>query len=516
VSNEQPLLTFQRRVRWRNKHLNVERQVERLYDVWNRWADGSRPNAQVWRAGLLALQQIVRDAEAQGRRVRALGGAWSLSEAAITNDFMLNTKPLNFIDVGLAADSCATNFVGTPQHLVFAQCGASVLELNQALETQGLALPTSGAANGQSIAGAVATGTHGSANQFGSMQEYVVGLHLVGEGGKHYWLERASRPVVSGSFLAKLGAELKRDDELFAAALVSFGSFGLVHAVLLEVAPLYVLERHVRRYDFPEVEHALTTLDVESLGLAHGATLPYHFEVVVNPFKLAAGGRGAFVRTMYKVAQPPPGATLPPLTTMGTGDDVLGIVGFVADCLPAAIPAALELVAAEQIKPVSFSFATPGQTFGTTGIRGSVLSMEFSLAPADVVAALRCIARVADEFPFAGLLAVRYVKASSALLAFTNARIATPIVATIEIPCSGAQRSLEAFDRIGAALDHAQIRHAFHWGQCLPPAYGLARLTQIYGDRVERWLAARRRFLPSAAGRRCFANGYLERLGLAD
>ena len=41
---EQPLLTFQRQVHWRNKHLNVECQVERLYDVWNRWADGSLPS----------------------------------------------------------------------------------------------------------------------------------------------------------------------------------------------------------------------------------------------------------------------------------------------------------------------------------------------------------------------------------------------------------------------------------------------------------------------------------------
>jgi FAD/FMN-containing dehydrogenase len=464
----------------------------------------------------MALQQIVRDAEAQGRRVRALGGAWSLSEAATTDDFMVNTKPLNFIDVGFAAASCAPEFVGTPEHLVFSQAGASVLELNQTLEARGLALPTSGAANGQSIAGAIATGTHGSANQVGGMQDYVLGLHLVAEGGKHYWLERASRPVVSASFLAKLGAELRRDDELFAAALVSFGSFGLMHAVLLEVTPLYVLERHVRRYDFPELEYALSTLNVESLGLPHGALLPYHFEVVVNPYQLDAAGQGAYVRTLYKLARQPPGTSLPPLAASGLGDDVLGIIGFVTDGLPAVIPAALELVIAEQIKPVSFSYGTPGQSFGSTAIRGTVLSMEFSVAPADVVAALRCVAQVARDFPFAGLMAVRYVKASSALLAFTNPSIAAPIVATIEIPCSGAQRSLEAFGKIWEALDRAGIRHAFHWGQCLPPTYGLARLTQLYGARVDRWLAARRRFLPSAAGRRCFANGFLERLGLAD
>src|SRR5262245_46748679 len=154
-----PLLTFQRRVRWRNKHFNVERQVERLYDAWNRWSDGSRPSEHVWRAGLMALQQIVRDAAAQGRRVRAVGGGWSLSEAATTNDFLVNTRPLNYVDIGLSPQSCAPGFQGKADHLVFAQCGTSVLELNQVLEANGLALPTSGASNGQSIAGAIATGT---------------------------------------------------------------------------------------------------------------------------------------------------------------------------------------------------------------------------------------------------------------------------------------------------------------------------------------------------------------------
>jgi hypothetical protein len=516
MANEQPLLTFQSHVAWRNKHLNVEHQVERLYDVWNRWADGSRPTQHVWRAGLLALQQIVRDAQVQGRRVRALGGAWSLSDAAATDDFLLNTKPLNFIDVGLAAASCAPDFVGTPEHLVFAQCGASVLELNQALETRGLALPTAGASNGQTIAGAIATGTHGSANQIGAMQDYAVGLHLVTEGGKHYWLERASRPVVSAGFLTVLDSELVRDDELFDAALVSFGSFGLVHAILLEVTPLYVLERHVLRVDFPMVEYALSTLDVASLGLPHGPMLPFHFEVVVNPYELSAGGQGAHIRALYKLTQLPPASALPPLTGNGDSDDLLGVLGVLTDTIPAAIAPALGALANQQLKPVSFSLATPGQTFGTTAIRGDVLSMELSVAPRDVVVALRCIAGVAEGFAFAGLLAVRYVKASPALLAFTQGCIATPIVATIEIPCVGSQRTRQAFDKIWDALDRSGIRHAFHWGQCLPMNYDLARLEQIYGDRVQRWLNARHRLLPSAAGRRSFANGFLERLGLAD
>ena len=214
MANEQkPLMTFQRRVRWRNKHLNVERQVERLYDAWNRWSDGSRPAEHVWRAGLMALQQIVRDAAAQGRRVRAVGGAWSLSEAATTNDFLVNTRPLNYVDVGLSPAELRDDVRREPRRIWCSRSAARPCSSStRCSRRRGWRCPTSGASNGQTIAGAIATGTHGAANTVGAMQDYVVGLHVVGEDGRHYWIERASRPVVSPSFVARLGAELRRDD----------------------------------------------------------------------------------------------------------------------------------------------------------------------------------------------------------------------------------------------------------------------------------------------------------------
>jgi hypothetical protein len=254
---------------------------------------------------------------------------------------------------------------------------------------------------------------------------------------------------------------------------------------------------------------------VSALGLPHGGRLPYHFEVVVNPYELAAGQKGAHVRALYDVPMPAPGATLAALTSTGLGDDLLGVIGTITELAPAAIPAAVDLVLGEQIKPVAGALGTPGQTFNSTSIRGPVLSMELGVAPADVPGVLRCVAEVARQFPFSGLMAVRYVKGSPALLAFTS-ELFGPVVATIEIPCAGSSRSLEAFDRIWEALERLGIRHSFHWGQSLPSDYSHARLSALFGDRAERWLEARRKFLPSAAGRRRFANGFVERLGLAD
>jgi FAD/FMN-containing dehydrogenase len=113
--------------------------------------------------------------------------------------------------------------------LVFAQCGVQIKTLNTLLAEKALALPTSGASNGQTIAGAVSTGTHGAANQVGAMQDFILGIHIVAEGGKHYWVERASNHVVTQEFCDWIGAARIRDDKLFRAMVVGFGSFGLVH-----------------------------------------------------------------------------------------------------------------------------------------------------------------------------------------------------------------------------------------------------------------------------------------------
>src|SRR5688572_22747851 len=96
-----PLLHFENDFRWKNKHKNIETTAARLYNVWNRTAAGREPPRQRWRAGLSALRQIVIDAQAAGKRVRAYGGAWSLSDAAVTQDYLINTKPLNYLSIGL-------------------------------------------------------------------------------------------------------------------------------------------------------------------------------------------------------------------------------------------------------------------------------------------------------------------------------------------------------------------------------------------------------------------------------
>jgi FAD/FMN-containing dehydrogenase len=186
---------------WVNKHRNLSEQIWRHYDVWNHGPAGA-VTAPEWRGGFAHLSSIVNDAQAAGRRVRAVGAGWSLSPWAVCPDVMINTMPLNFHTVGVAADDLSSSAFD-PARMVFAQCGTSVRELSETLESRGLSLPTSGASNGQTICGAISTGTHGSARRVGSMQDFILGMHVLAEDGKQYWIERAS---VAGGFLVILRA----------------------------------------------------------------------------------------------------------------------------------------------------------------------------------------------------------------------------------------------------------------------------------------------------------------------
>jgi FAD/FMN-containing dehydrogenase len=460
MAGEKPLLTFQENVTFVNKHQNVKTQVQRLYDVWNRWEGGATPGEHQWQAGLLALRQIVRDAQAAGRRVRALGGAWSLSEAAACSDFMLNTKPLNYTVIGLSPSDCSAGFTGRPERLVFAQGGTSILELNEWLEERGLSLPTSGASNGQTIAGALSTGTHGAANQIGSMQDYMIGLHLIGENGRDIWLERDSRPGVSADFADNLGTTIVRDDALFRAAAVSFGSFGVLHAVLFEAVPVFLLEAYCRRFDYSALRHALTTLDVAALGLPDGAALPFHFEVVLNPYGTNNGDRGAFLRFMYKrpYRELPPQAPAPTVVTR-VGDDALSIVGFLTAELPHQVPGAVTLLMSQFVSLAEAQLGTHGQTFGSTSFRGPLASCEIGVPAPQSADAIDVITDTIRRRSLPGLLGIRFVKSSDACLAFTRF---SPLTCTIEIPATAVDGARDVYEEIWQGLERASIAFTLH------------------------------------------------------
>jgi hypothetical protein len=488
--------------RWINKHQNVTATVWRHYDVWNHGAEGDGASIESCRGGCNALRGILDDAQAQGRRVRAVGRRWSLSPVAVCPDIMINTMPLNHHVVGLPASDVSTSSVD-PSSLVFAQCGTSVLELSLALESRGLSLPTSGASNGQTICGAIATGTHGSARRVGAMQDYILGFHLLAENGRHYWIERASKPVVSEVFCQKLGATLRRDDRLFRAAVLSFGSFGVMHAVLFEAVPLYLLDVYRRQLDWPTVRNAAATLDLDPLRLPYPGVEPFHFEVAVNPYSSKPGERGAVVTAMYKRPYREFARRRTADVTMVPGVDLLAVAGRLATLAPATIPAGVNSLLNAMMKVNALpALGTHREIFDTTELVGKSLSAEVGVDLSNAGAAIDTLIDVAGAYPFPGLFGLRYVQRSDAFLAFTR----FDITCTIEMTGAGSQRTLGFYDRAWTALDRAKIPYTLHWGKVNNTTCDNIRVR--WGSDVDHWLSARRLLL-TGAGRAMFSNELL-------
>lgn len=107
------------------------------------------------------------------------------------------------------------------------------------LEEQGLALANLASLPHISVAGAVATGTHGSGDAIGSLASAVSGLTIMTPAGE----------IV----------ELTRGDEGFDGAVVSLGALGAVIDLTLDVEPTYQVAQHV--YEHPSWEAILADLD---------------------------------------------------------------------------------------------------------------------------------------------------------------------------------------------------------------------------------------------------------------
>jgi hypothetical protein len=127
------------------------------------------------------------------------------------------------------------------------------------------ALETLGGAGGQTIFGALNTGTHGGDIRLPPIADSVVAMHLVVDGGQQYWIEPdfVVTGVPGGPFHLVDEDQLQRqypnvqvirDDELFNAVLVSVGRFGVVYSVVLKA---------VRQYSLREVRELSTWQDVK-------------------------------------------------------------------------------------------------------------------------------------------------------------------------------------------------------------------------------------------------------------
>jgi hypothetical protein len=148
------------------------------------------------------------------------------------------------------------------------------------------AFMTLGGSGGQTVFGALTTGTHGGDYKQRPISDSVVAVHLVTAGGAHYWIEPdlasryATNPKqivdIAGLTLTdddKLRAiygnivpqgsnspspfKIIRDNDIFDAVVISGGRFGVVASIVLRVVPQYCLHEHRVLENWSEIKKIL-------------------------------------------------------------------------------------------------------------------------------------------------------------------------------------------------------------------------------------------------------------------
>ena len=186
---------------------------------WRNWARTVTTTPRAWLAP--ASEAEVADIVRGGGRIRVVGAGHSWSAIAAPDDVGVSLDRLTGVDI--------------TGDVAVVRGGTRLDVLDAALAERGLALPIVGSIMRQSIAGAIATGTHGSSLQHGNLASLVTAMRVVDGRGE---IDRGVRDP---------------------GAFVHLGALGVVTEVTLRVVPAFSLAGEVERVP-------IAALDVEPIA----------------------------------------------------------------------------------------------------------------------------------------------------------------------------------------------------------------------------------------------------------
>jgi FAD binding domain-containing protein/D-arabinono-1,4-lactone oxidase len=254
--------------------------------TWTNWSGhfSGTVSRSVEPDSLSSLVNIVKQATSTGHQLHVIGSGWAFENIAWSPDWMVSlarlNKPVTYVTNSALRAPWAVS--GGGNNLVFhIEAGATIADLNDALTSAGLAMPTLGGNVGQAVAGAISTGTHGGDPTQPPLADAVVAMHVVTEGGRELWVERASEPVTDDLKLANAlpckDTEIIRDDGVFNAMLVAAGRFGVIYSYVLRVRPKFRLAEWTM--ELPRVVFTTALRD----GISRGTFLQPLLTMLPNP-----------------------------------------------------------------------------------------------------------------------------------------------------------------------------------------------------------------------------------------
>ncbi|QNS02970.1 D-arabinono-1,4-lactone oxidase [Streptomyces xanthii] len=385
---------------------------------WSNWArQQTCAPARIERpANEEQLSEAVARAAREGLPVRPVGSGHSFTDTCLTDGVLVDQSGMQrVLDVDPRTG------------LVKVEAGIKLHRLAAELHRHGLALENQGDIDKQSLAGALATATHGTGERFRNMSANVVGCRLVTATGEVVEIDE------------------ERDPDTWRAARVSVGALGVISQYTLRCVPAFRIHR------IDELRPAAEVLgDLDALVAAHD-----HFEVMALPHT-----DKVLTYASRRTDRP---ATPPGRIAAWWNDDAVSNAGLGAACglgrlLPGAVPGIARTMSGligryEQLDDSHRVFAHERRVRFT--------EMEYAIPRAHAVEALeRVRALIADRrLPVLFPVELRFTAPDDAFLSTAHGRD-TAYVAVHQI----ARAEYEAFFRaVEAIMDEYEGRP--HWGK---------------------------------------------------
>jgi len=189
---------------------------------WNNWSGSVSSTPREWLAP--RSEEELCTAVRRAEQVRVVGAGHSFTPLCATSGTLIDLRQ---VPAALRIDGSVPS--------AWAPAGWSLARLTRALWEHGYALPNQGDINPQSLAGAIATGTHGTGADLGSLSTIARAFRLLLADGSIVECSRSERP------------------ELFEAQRLSLGLLGVALAVCIDIVPAYRLEERTRAVPIREI-----------------------------------------------------------------------------------------------------------------------------------------------------------------------------------------------------------------------------------------------------------------------
>lgn len=212
---------------------------------WQNWAGNvlASPEGRANPTTVAEVVDVVTAAADRGTPVKCVGAGHSFTPVAATDGVLVSLDDLTGIESIVPTHD---DHGGVDGAEVTVWAGTRLHDLGPLLWDLGLAQPNLGDFAGQSLAGAVSTGTHGTGAGFPGLPATVVGLQMV---------------LADGTVLT---CSRDREPQVFDAARLGLGALGIITKMTLRCVPAFAL-----RADEHPWTLTATLADLE--GFAHSA-----------------------------------------------------------------------------------------------------------------------------------------------------------------------------------------------------------------------------------------------------